>query len=185
MEPKRTYLTMYLAALPHRLHQPRHIGSLIRKFLFRCPVCGYTARHKSATQRHHMMYTGERLFKYDYCSRAFNQLAAILHHGPPVHPGPERKMRVFKCQVCDYSAIRKRDVHRHEMVHTGERPHKCDYCSRAFSQRCNLVSHIHTHTGERPYQCHLCPWNSAWKKELMRHLEVHKHRKHAPEDAHT
>ncbi|XP_075730608.1 uncharacterized protein LOC142772295 [Rhipicephalus microplus] len=104
-------------------------------------------------------------------------LAAVCHRPDwPPHLGPPTKKQVLKCQVCGHTSRKKCDMHRHQMIHTGELPYKCNYCSRAFYHNSHLTPHIRIHTGQRPYQCHLCPWNSARKQELTRHLKFHKHK---------
>lgn len=48
----------------------------------------------------------------------------------------------FKCPDCDYVASRKDNYHRHQIIHSGERPHQCQYCFKSFNRKDNLGAHI-------------------------------------------
>ena len=49
-----------------------------------------------------------------------------------------------KCDSCDWSFYSSRDLRRHVMTHTGERPFACMYCSRSCNRKSNLKKHILT-----------------------------------------
>ena len=52
---------------------------------------------------------------------------------------------INRCEVCYKVFESKRNVQRHMLLHTGERPFKCDVCDRRFNQKPHLKSHMLVH----------------------------------------
>ncbi|XP_022704083.1 zinc finger protein 143-like isoform X2 [Varroa jacobsoni] len=87
----------------------------------------------------------------------------------PMVPGGKR----FKCQYCDYMTNTRQCVKRHEMTHTGEKPHPCSYCPLRFRERQHLQNHERLHTGELPYICEHCGRGFAKSSTLTDHIRTH------------
>ncbi|GFT42333.1 hypothetical protein NPIL_658551 [Nephila pilipes] len=49
------------------------------------------------------------------------------------------------CTECGYSTMRKADLWKHMVVHTGFRPFTCEICSKSFKRKDHLELHIRTH----------------------------------------
>ncbi|XP_054711203.1 zinc finger protein draculin-like [Uloborus diversus] len=49
------------------------------------------------------------------------------------------------CPLCSYSTVRRADLRRHMLVHSGERPHVCQVCNKRFSLKENLKKHLIIH----------------------------------------
>jgi len=83
------------------------------------------------------------------------------------------KSAVYKCNVCQYTAMYSSHLKRHIMSHTGERPYKCSICEYSCSTASNLKSHNRIHTGEKPYQCAICHYSATHAGDLKRHNRIH------------
>ncbi|KFM83045.1 RE1-silencing transcription factor, partial [Stegodyphus mimosarum] len=56
--------------------------------------------------------------------------------------GPGKR---FLCPKCSYSTDQRGDFTRHELTHTGERPHACSICNKRFTLKGNLQAHLALH----------------------------------------
>lgn len=107
----------------------------------------------------------------------------------------------MKCEHCDRHFIRKEDLARHTLTHTGVKgknkitfiylifylfsinsykknmylAFQCNICSKGFSMKSSLKIHLLTHTKEPPRACNYC--NRAFIRQdcLLRHMRA-KHR---------
>ncbi|XP_064645480.1 zinc finger protein 160-like [Lineus longissimus] len=78
--------------------------------------------------------------------------------------------RPFGCQVCEMKFLRKDQLVQHERIHTGEKPFRCETCSKSFLAKGNLKRHELTHAADKPFKCDRC--NEAFIREFQ--LDVHK-----------
>lgn len=101
-------------------------------------------------------------------------LKAPIAKRPRPNPATKRIVRpLVECPVCKKFFKGNRDLTRHSIIHTGDKPFKCDLCGNAFSRKDNLESHIRTHTREKPYQCDICFNFFAHKSSLNTHRYRH------------
>lgn len=63
-----------------------------------------------------------------------------FHKGSSVYSN-----RKFQCLECSYAALSNADLKKHNLIHTGERPHACSICGQRFSIKGNLKRHIVAH----------------------------------------
>lgn len=62
---------------------------------------------------------------------------------------------------------------RHQVTHTGVKPHGCGVCGKRFYLKCSLQVHERIHTGERPFLCNTCGKSFSQVAGLKRHLTIH------------
>lgn len=79
------------------------------------------------------------------------------------------------CTVCNKALLRKEDVQRHYIVHSGVKAHSCPICEKRFAMKSSLKIHLLTHTKEPPRACDECGRAFIRQDCLLRHMRS-KHR---------
>ena len=51
----------------------------------------------------------------------------------------------YMCPFCNKIMKKHRDMKRHILIHTGEKPFKCELCNFACNQKANLTTHLKKH----------------------------------------
>lgn len=79
----------------------------------------------------------------------------------------------YQCDVCPKSFASKRNVARHMLTHTGEKPWMCQYCFKRFRQKAHLDQHVNIHKGLKNFTCEECGKNFSHRANLKAHRAVH------------
>jgi uncharacterized Zn-finger protein len=89
-----------------------------------CPWsgCGKIFRSPLLIEKYLRIHTGEKPFKCDFCSHAFNYKKNLKTHLLN-HSGE----RPFKCDFCPYACNRKDVLKTHRLIHTREKPFRCNF----------------------------------------------------------
>ena len=61
--------------------------------------------------------------------------------------GPDANSK-FHCDICMKLFVSKRNVQRHMLSHTGEKPWMCEFCFKRFRQKPHLEQHVNIHKGK-------------------------------------
>ncbi|KAF8794138.1 Transcriptional repressor protein YY1 like protein [Argiope bruennichi] len=91
---------------------------------------------------------GRRCLRADGSSAPANQVSFSPFFGFSTMARRERGQGPggrFSCPHCTYSTNLKGDFKRHQLTHTGEKPHECTFCGKRFSLKGNLQVHLHVH----------------------------------------
>ncbi|XP_041645714.1 zinc finger protein 665-like [Cheilinus undulatus] len=83
------------------------------------------------------------------------------------------KEKLFSCKTCGKRFSNSANLSRHNVIHTGERPHTCETCGKGFRLYQALKTHMVVHTGERPYSCSICGRRFTQSSNLGRHMSIH------------
>ncbi|KAK7879026.1 hypothetical protein WMY93_030779 [Mugilogobius chulae] len=84
----------------------------------------------------------------------------------------------FSCDNCDKNFCTRYQLTRHELCHSGEKPHKCavEGCSQAFVTNASLKNHTSRfHKQEKKYKCNFQGCEEPFNKrnQLTAHMFVH------------
>ncbi|XP_017060626.1 zinc finger protein 436 isoform X1 [Drosophila ficusphila] len=104
-----------------------------------------------------------------YCNLKVVTRPALISHIKTLHD-PERP---YVCAHCRKGFVRRSDLKKHTIVHTGVRPYTCNVCSKSFSRNTNLTKHMRIHSGVKPFVCQQCPRSFQTAVEMMRHTRSH------------
>ena len=106
------------------------------------------------------------------CQRSFTSINRLKQHKKH-HDRVEEltNSEGLCCKHCGKYFKAVPELKRHEMIHTGEKPHKCSFCYKAFAQKSNMMAHMRIHTGYRPYECYICGQGFSQGTNLKQHVE--------------
>ena len=120
-------------------------------------------------KRHIMAHTGEKPFGCEFCDYKCNLKVQLKGHMIRNHGIFNQKLRSsthfqiffvlivlqifpiklgagqYGCLYCDKVMKNAKDMRKHIMVHTGEKPFSCDFCDYRSTQKVHLKSHMIKH----------------------------------------
>ncbi|CAG04154.1 unnamed protein product, partial [Tetraodon nigroviridis] len=102
------------------------------------------------------------------CEAAYRTKLQLTNHVEQVHIGVR-----YPCNICGKQFMKETSLKRHELIHTGERPHQCTVCGKTFLTANELKLHNRYHTGERPYKCEECGKAFIQSGYLKSHMRIH------------
>lgn len=178
----------------------RHLLTHKQTKPFECELCDFKSKRKDALNNHianRHVENETKQFKCEHCDQSFAQRYTLTRH-LQIHAERKQyrcsqcdftckfesylkrhlsthanKLKPFKCNICNYSSFDRKGLHRHMMIHTGEKPFACDDCSYKTSEKSKLKRHQMIHA--RECQCELCGYKTRFEKQLTLHIRTVHH----------
>ncbi|XP_041664328.1 zinc finger protein 3-like [Cheilinus undulatus] len=110
--------------------------------------------------------TGDTSVSSSECAPSFGGKNSLKNGG--IH-----SKKPFGCSECEKSFIKKSDMVKHMIVHTGEKLFSCLVCGKSFTQRGHYKRHSVVHTGEKPFSCSTCGKRFSLVENLKKHSNIH------------
>lgn len=153
---------------PNKTSRTCHYRVAHPQDILRCGRCPALFSSPESLQRHQQYHARGLKQQCPTCGLVVSKLKEHMLLHSPTPPA-----RIFVCDQCPMSYLRKSNLDRHMRTHTGEKPYACSHCSKCFCSNGMLRKHLLTHTLERPFQCDVCGKRCALRSNLDVHMRIH------------
>ena len=147
-----------------------------RRKIYPCKHCGkrfwkkYLKQHVRSYCLGNKAYTLGTVYNCIKCSVHFLAPSLLKRHVAEVHEA----LKMFTCEYCGYSCLRKCNMNRHIDSHLNERRYKCPICDQRFNGKQEIKGHIKAvHDKIRDFTCEVCGKTFARKTTMVYHLKSH------------
>ncbi|KAK6980263.1 zinc finger protein 664 [Biomphalaria glabrata] len=130
-------------------------------------------KHKRDSTNQSVHSNQKKEFQCETCLKEFTYSQNLKRHQLKKHLLVHSGERPYKCKICDKAFSQSSALKYHFRIHSGEKPYKCPLCERAFTQSSTLKVHQLFHSGEKPFKCQLCQREFAQSTALKIHQSVH------------
>lgn len=140
------------------------------KSAFLCQYCDLAFTLQPDCQQHELaLHDPSAPYSCNFCQLRLTTRPALIAHIKEFHDAE----RPYVCAHCNKGFVRRSDLKKHTIVHTGVRPFSCNVCSKSFSRNTNLTKHLRIHSSVKPFVCQKCPRSFQTALELMKHTRSH------------
>jgi len=120
-----------------------------------------------------------------YCEETYLERSRLSEHVAIEHPDKLEcfnqlklyDIRIIKCNICNYSTIKKHLLVKHMRIHTGikpdHKPYVCNVCNKTFTTSNILNRHGKIHTDHKPHVCNVCNKSFRDSGTLKLHMRLH------------
>jgi len=79
----------------------------------------------------------------------------------------------YVCSECGTGFVSSKDLNRHRVVHTGEKPYSCPYCDQKFTAPSSRATHIRSiHEKSQEFLCPECEKPFNQKSNMVKHYKT-------------
>lgn len=177
--PSKRFLQKKYKKYMNRNKYYRSLKPLLRPH--NCWICGSRFLSQDDLRFHVDSHEGNdpERFKCLQCSYRCKRWSSLKEHMFN-HAGT----KPYKCEMCDYSSVYKKDVIRHSAVHNKKKSRKmdmvpkvsefpCPICHRVYPMQKRLTQHMKTHSTEKPHMCDKCGKSFKKRYTFKMHLLTH------------
>lgn len=180
--------------------------------LFHCDFCSYSSSYVQNVRQHMSNHFGEKPFNCKFCGYRSSKKAAVKRHLSQIHPAEttfsnsakvaqnitplatHSTKKRLSCNYCSYSSDSERNVRRHLLNHTGQKPFYCRLCGFRSTRKGAVKLHtsrmhpdqnlgknmkvaqssapLATQATKRHF-CNVCNYSSNHTRNLRRHMVIH------------
>ncbi|XP_057212436.1 zinc finger protein 335-like isoform X2 [Triplophysa rosa] len=177
--PSKRFLQKKYKKYMNRNKYYRTLKPLLRPH--NCWICGSRFLSQEDLRFHVDSHEGKdpERFKCLQCSYRCKRWSSLKEHMFN-HEGS----KPYKCEVCDYSSVYKKDVIRHSAVHNKNKSRKidvvpkmsefpCPICRRVYPMQKRLTQHMKSHSTDKPHMCDKCGKSFKKRYTFKMHLLTH------------
>ncbi|CAG2224567.1 KRAB [Mytilus edulis] len=137
-----------------------------------CTECDRLFDSNTELSEHMSTHTGENLHTCKDCNKKISTKSAFKFHLKICQNA--ESLKNFECEICQKKFYFNSDLLRHNLTHSGARPHKCEFCGMKFKLRGALVEHVKSLHENSKYPCETCGKIFSAMRNLKRHTVTHK-----------
>lgn len=141
------------------------------KVYVNCFHCSSIMLEKNLKAHLHNIHSEEgqiKNFECENCQKLFKNEYLLRRHYESIHQPVDRGV-TYKCNICDYTTTRQRELKNHELnEHFEGTIHACE-CGKRFKNRKLLMIHMSSHNSV-DYQCNYCEISYKTRSGLRKHI---------------
>lgn len=168
---------------------------------YQCPFCEHIASDSKDLESHMIHHCKTKLYPCKQCPESFHYKCHLRTHEREFHSPDEASgtdkvakgeeayritdhegsgLKMYKCDVCDYTSSTYVGVRNHRRIHNSDKPYRCCSCDFATTNMNSLKSHMKRHPQEHQavqlleqYRCSLCGYVCSHPPSLKSHMWKH------------
>lgn len=119
------------------------------------------------------MYSRPKLFLLSCSSYSGYSREIVNFEIQELNEEEKEKDRKYKCETCGKLFLKRSNMWRHELIHTGTKKFQCNICPKSYTRKESLNNHMLVHFSVDPVTCTICQKNLKNRYTLKRHVKIH------------
>lgn len=197
--PYRCRLCQYSSG--NKGYMKQHLRVHKQRQPYQCPICEHIASDSKDLESHMIHHCKSKMYPCKQCPESFHYKCHLRTHEREFHRPDEASgtdkvakgeevylitddedsgLKMYKCDVCDYTSSTYVGVRNHRRIHNSDKPYRCCSCDFATTNMNSLKSHMKRHPQEHQavqlleqYRCSLCGYMCSHPPSLKSHMWKH------------